>query len=193
MIKIVAGLGNPGDKYRGTRHNIGFDVLDALGERFSLSWVKKFGGEFADYTVNGEKVFFIKPLTYMNLSGDCVAQTASFYKTAPQEVFVIHDEMNIPYGSIKIRKDGSAGGHNGLKSIIERLGSQDFPRLKMGIGKGADKDSVPHVLGKWRKEELDTYKEFIEKGLNAVLCVLSGGTDKAMNIYNQNNLNFDRL
>lgn len=185
MVKVIVGLGNPGDKYKGTRHNIGFDVVDKLAEYFNLSWQNKYNAEFAEYNYNGGKIYFLKPLTFMNLSGDSVAQLANFYKMKPKEIFVIHDEMNIDYGKIKIRRNGSSGGHNGLKSVIERLGSQDYPRLKMGIGRDASKDVVSYVLGKFTPTEKETYDDFIEKGMKATLSVLEHGLDKSMSEYNQ--------
>ena len=185
MIKVVVGLGNPGDKYSGTRHNIGFDVMDKLGDHFNLSWQNKYNAEYAEHNINGEKVYFLKPLTFMNLSGDSIVQLVNFYKISPSDVFVIHDEMNIDYGKMKIRRNGSAGGHNGLKSIIERLGSQEYPRLKMGIGKDPSKDVVSYVLGKFTPKEKEIYDEFMDKGAEAVLSVLDKGIDKSMSTFNQ--------
>lgn len=185
MIKLIAGLGNPGDKYSGTRHNIGFDVIDRLSEEFSLSFSEKFFGEYAETVFEGRKLYFIKPNTFMNLSGKSVGAVSSFYKIAPAEIFVIHDEMNIPYNTMKIRRNGTAGGHNGLKSIIESIGSTEYPRLKMGIGKDASMDVVSYVLGKFKPEEKAVYDDFINKGAEAVKYALQNGIDKAMSIYNR--------
>lgn len=185
MIKLIAGLGNPGDKYRGTRHNIGFDVIDLLADELNISWQDKYDGAFAEVKYNGEKLFLLKPYTFMNLSGKSVAAAANFYKINAGDIFIIHDEMNIPYNTLKIRHNGSAGGHNGLKSIIECLGSQEFPRLKMGIGRDNSKDVVSYVLGRYKPEEAALYNEFLKKGVEAVLEVLNNGIQKAMTIYNK--------
>ncbi|MBQ3034207.1 MAG: aminoacyl-tRNA hydrolase [Deferribacterales bacterium] len=185
MIKIIAGLGNPGSKYEGTRHNIGFMVLDRLSDELGLTFANssKFRGELAVAEIGGEKVYFIKPDTYMNLSGFSVGALANFYKIKAQDVFVVHDEMNLPFGKLKLRHDGSAGGHNGLASIIEHLGS-NFPRLKMGIGKKTGEDTVAHVLGRFTPEEKTALDEFVLTGTKAVLKVLAEGMTKAMTEYN---------
>lgn len=185
MIKLVAGLGNPGDKYKNTRHNIGFDVIDILAERLNISWSDKYDGDFAEIRYNSEKLFLLKPYTFMNLSGKSVAGLANFYKISPEDILIIHDEMNIPYNTLKLRHNGSAGGHNGLKSIIECLGSQDFPRLKMGIGRDNSKDVVSYVLGKYKPEEAAVYDDFLNKGADAVIYVLKNGLQKAMTVYNK--------
>lgn len=185
MVKIIAGLGNPGEKYAGTRHNIGFDVVDILAEKLNADFVEKFEGLLAEVRYNNEKLYLLKPLTYMNLSGRSVAMLANFYKIDASEILVIHDEMNIPYNTMKLRHKGSAGGHNGLKSIIESLGSDNFPRIKMGIGRDSSKDVVSYVLGKYKPEEKELYDEFINKGAKACLEVLDKGLTKAMSLYNK--------
>ncbi len=194
MIKLGAGLGNPGDKYKNTRHNIGFDVINILAERLNISWSDKYDGAFAEIKYNKEKLFLLKPYTFMNLSGKSVAAAANFYKIIHQDILIIHDEMNIPFNILKLRHNGSAGGHNGLKSIIECLGSQDFPRLKMGIGRDNSKDvSLIHlrhilegyVLGKYKPEETALYENFLNKGADAVIDVLNNGLQKAMTVYNK--------
>ena len=185
MIKLIAGLGNPEDKYNGTRHNIGFDIIDAISNHLNLSFNDKFKGLVAEYRINNEKIFFVKPMTYMNLSGECIGAIANFYKINPEEILIIHDEMNIPYNSIKIRHNGSAGGHNGLKSIIAHLNTQNFPRLKVGIGRDRTKDVVSYVLGKFTPEEQKIYNDFINNTMNATIYILNNGLDKAMTIYNR--------
>lgn len=185
MIKLVAGLGNPGDKYKNTRHNIGFDVIDILADRFNISWNEKYDGAFAEARYNEEKLFLLKPYTFMNLSGKSVSAVVNFYKIDIKDIFIIHDEMNIPFNTLKIRHNGSAGGHNGLKSIIECLGSQDFPRLKMGIGRDNTKDTISYVLGKYKPEEAAVYHDFLNKGADALIEVLNNGLQKAMTIYNK--------
>lgn len=185
MIKLVAGLGNPGDKYKGTRHNIGFNVIDILAEKLNITWSEKYNGAFIETKYNGEKLFLLKPYTFMNLSGKSISAVTNFYKISPNDVFIIHDEMNIPFNTLKIRHNGSAGGHNGLKSIIECLGSQDFPRLKMGIGRDNSKDTVSYVLGKYKHEEIALYDEFLNKGATAIIEVLNNGIQKAMTLFNK--------
>lgn len=183
MAKLIAGLGNPDNKYDFTRHNIGFMVIDSLTEELGVSLTSKFHGLAGQADIFGERTYFLKPMTYMNLSGKSAGALASFYKIAPEDIFIIHDEMNIPFGSLKIRRDGSAGGHNGLSSIIEAVGSC-FPRLKMGIGRGKG-DPVSHVLGKFTPEEAKSLPDFIYRGKEAVLSVLEGGLSTAMNVYNR--------
>lgn len=185
MVKIIAGLGNPGAKYDGTRHNIGFDVVDNLAERLNAEFIEKFDGLLAEVRYNSEKLYLLKPQTFMNLSGKSVAGLANFYKIDVSDIFIIHDEMNIPFNTLKIRHNGSAGGHNGLKSIIECLGSDKFPRLKMGIGRDASKDVVAYVLGRYKAEELSLFDDFINKGADACIEVLNNGLNKAMTIYNK--------
>lgn len=185
MIRLVAGLGNPDEKYVHTRHNIGFMVMDLVAQKLGLTFSNKFEGEYAFIDLWDRRIFFIKPMTYMNLSGRSVGGVASFYKIEPEEVLVIQDEMNIPFGTMKIRKDGSAGGHNGLVSIIEYLGSSNYPRLKMGIGKpNSSNDNISHVLGKFSPIEKETMEEFLNKGKEATLSILKDGLQKAMNIFN---------
>ncbi len=185
MIRIIAGLGNPGEKYTGTRHNIGFEVIDKLGEKLNISWSEKYEGLYGEVKYNNEKLFLLKPLTYMNLSGKSVADLANFYKISAEDIFIIHDEMNIPFNTLKLRRDGSAGGHNGLKSIIASLGSQNFPRLKMGIGRDNSKDVVSYVLGRYKPEEQKLYNDFLNKGVEACIEVLENGLNKAMTIFNK--------
>lgn len=185
MIKLAAGLGNPGDKYKNTRHNIGFDVIDILAERLNVSWSDKYEGAFAEIRYNNEKLLLLKPYTFMNLSGKSIAAAANFYKISPQDILIVHDEMNIPFNTLKLRHNGSAGGHNGLKSIIECLGSQDFPRLKMGIGRDNSKDVISYVLGRYKPEEAALYNDFLNKGADALIDVLDNGMQKAMSFYNK--------
>lgn len=185
MIKIIAGLGNPEEKYNGTRHNIGFEVVDLLAEKLNVSWQEKFDGLLGEVRYNNEKLFLLKPLTYMNLSGRSVSALADFYKINIEDIFIIHDEMNIPYNTLKLRRNGSAGGHNGLKSIIESTGSMEFPRLKMGIGRDNSKDVVSYVLGKYNPEQLKVYDDFLQRGVNACMEVLNKGLNKAMTEFNK--------
>ncbi len=185
MIKLIAGLGNPGDKYKGSRHNIGFDVIDKLADKLNNTWQNKYDRAFTEVRYSNEKLYLLKPYTFMNLSGKSVATVSNFYKIDINDIFIIHDEMNIPFNTLKIRHNGSAGGHNGLKSIIEYLGSNSFPRLKMGIGRETSKDVVSYVLGKYKPEEFALYDDFLNKGVNAIIEILDNGLQKAMTLYNK--------
>lgn len=184
MIKIIAGLGNPDEKYADTRHNIGFMVVDMLASELGVSFVDKFNGRLGVCDAFEERVFFLKPMTYMNLSGKSVGGLAGFYKIAPEDIFVIHDEMNLDFNTLRIRHNGSAGGHNGLSSIIGAIGSNMFPRLKMGIGKGGG-DSVSHVLGRFTPDEKKLLLEFLLRGKDSVLSALKEGLINSMNVYNR--------
>lgn len=186
MIKIVVGLGNPTDKYKNTRHNVGFMVLDELSRDIGFDFVvsDKFKGLVAEKVINDEKVYFLKPLTYMNLSGESVGALSKYFKIEPEEILVIHDEMNIPFGKLKLRHDGSAGGHNGISSIINHLGTNKFPRLKVGIDRNKNQDTVSYVLGSFKLEEKEVLDEFINKAVKSVSLVLAKGVSKAMNEVN---------
>lgn len=184
-MKLIVGLGNPGPRYRGTRHNIGFEVLDRLAEKLGAPIDRdKFRGLLAETQRGGEKVMLLKPMTFMNLSGDSVAQAARNRVQAPEDMLVIYDEADLPLGRIRLRKDGSAGGHNGMKSIIERVGTQAFPRLRIGVGKDAGA-LADHVLSKFHPDERATVNEVVERAVDAALMWLDEGIDKAMNTFNR--------
>ena len=184
---LVVGLGNPGDKYAQTRHNAGFMTIDHLaqGKGFSVSRVKyqalTYQGE-----LGGQGVLVMKPTTYMNLSGDAVAQAAAFYKIPPEHIIVVCDDVSLPLGKLRIRASGSAGGHNGLKSIIARLGSDKFLRVRMGVGEKPhpDYNMADWVLGKFVGEDLKTIQDAARRAGEAVECILSDGPQKAMNKFN---------
>lgn len=184
-MKLIVGLGNPGTRYRGTRHNIGFEVLDRLAVKLDTALDReKFRGLIAETRRGGDKVMLLKPMTFMNLSGDSVAQAARNRVMAPEDLLVIYDEADLPPGRIRLRKDGSAGGHNGMKSIIERVGTQGFPRLRIGVGK----DTGPladHVLSKFSPEERAAMNDVVEQAAGAALMWLDDGIDKAMNAFNR--------
>ena len=183
---IIAGLGNPEKKYDNTRHNIGFRIIDALADRHGIQFdINKHKGLCAKGVIEGEKVILVKPLTYMNLSGECIRAVCDFYKVEPEQVIILFDDISLDVGKLRIRKKGSAGGHNGIKSIIAHLGSDNFPRLKFGVGdKPAGGDLVDHVLGRFSKEDEDKAASGIEKACDAVECMISQGIDAAMNKYN---------
>lgn len=185
-MKIIAGLGNPGSEYAKTRHNVGWMLVDALADRLSVSsWKEKEKGMVAEARIGTEKVLLVKPLTYMNNSGECLGPLMRWYKLAPDELIVAHDDMDIPAGAIRIRKKGSAGGHNGIKSTIAHLGDEGFNRVRIGIGRPLPGWTVVnHVLAAFPEEDAAKIQEAIEYLLPAVECMVTDGTDMAMNRYN---------
>ena len=185
-MKIIVGLGNPEKKYDGTRHNIGFAVLDRIADKYNISMdIKKHKGLCGKGIIEGEKVVLVKPMTYMNLSGECVREVADFYKAGPQDILVIFDDISLEPGKIRIRAKGSAGGHNGIKSIIAHLGSEQFARIKCGIGeKPKGYDLADYVLGHFSKDELEMIDSGIQRAQEACACILTQGIDAAMNKFN---------
>ena len=184
---LVVGLGNPGDQYENTRHNAGFRVVDELADRGDFPVQRlKFHALTNTAVIGGQGVLVMKPVTYMNLSGEAVGEAARFYKLPPDHVLVISDDVDLPLGKLRIRKGGSAGGHNGLKSIIQHLGTDQFPRLKVGVGgkPHPDYDMANWVLGKLQGEDKKAMDEAARRAAQAVECLLSQGMDKAMNQYN---------
>ena len=184
---LVVGLGNPGDQYENTRHNAGFQVIDALADRGNFPVQRlKFHALTNTATVGGQGVLVMKPVTYMNLSGQAVGEAARFYKISPDHVLVISDDVDLPLGKLRIRKGGSAGGHNGLKSIIQHLGTDQFPRLKVGVGgkPHPDYDMADWVLGKFQGEDKKIMDDAAVRAAQAVECLLSQGIDRAMNQFN---------
>lgn len=184
---LVVGLGNPGPKYEWTRHNVGFLVVDELAERANLPVQKlKYKALTNTAVIGGRSVLLMKPTTYMNLSGESVGQAARFYKIPPERVLVISDDVSLPQGKLRIRRSGSAGGHNGLKNIIAHLGSDQFPRLKVGVGGKPypDSDMADWVLSKFTGQDKAAMEQTIAKAADAVACLLEFGVDKAMAQYN---------
>lgn len=185
---IIAGLGNPGRKYDGSRHNVGFNVIDELVDRFRIGGPVRFGKSMIGKgVIGGRKVILMKPLTYMNLSGEAVREVVNFYKADPAvHLIVISDDIDLPAGNIRIRKKGSAGGHNGLKNIIQHLGSGDFTRIRIGVGGKPDPDAdlANFVLGHFTGDEKTVMQEAFVKAADAVECILKDGPDRAMNLYN---------
>ena len=182
-MKLIVGLGNPGKEYKYTRHNVGFILLDNYlkNER----WLTKDNYEYVIKTINNEKVIFLKPLTYMNLSGECIRPVCDYYKVDPSECIVAFDDISLEPGKIRIRKKGSAGGHNGIKSIISCLGTDAFPRLKFGVGdKPKQMDLADYVLGRFNSEDEAIVAKELEKACNAIECMVTEGYDAAMNKYN---------
>lgn len=184
---LVVGLGNPGRQYESTRHNVGFMCLDLLAETRGFTINKlKFKSLMADVRLGGHRVLLLKPQTFMNLSGEAVREAAAFYKIPPEKVLIIFDDISLPPGKIRIRKKGSDGGHNGIKNILYHLGSDAFPRIKIGVGEKAhpDQNLAGHVLSGFTKADAPLIREALQHALEAMLLMLDGETDKAMNQYN---------
>lgn len=183
---VIAGLGNPGGQYECTRHNVGFDVIDILAHVYGISVKKlKHRALVGEGFIGGQKVLLVKPQTYMNLSGDSLAEILSYYKLSPEELIVVYDDIDTDFGRIRIRKKGSAGTHNGMKSIISRLGFDDFPRIRIGVGRPFDgRDLASFVLSKFTKEEMKEIAETEKRAAEAAEAIISGGVEAAMNKYN---------
>ena len=185
---IIAGLGNPGGKYAHTRHNVGFDTIDKLAEKYQIRIdTRKFKGEYGLGYIEGQKVLLLKPLTYMNLSGECIQEVLSYFKADPEEeLIVLFDDISLNPGLIRIRKKGSAGGHNGIKNIILHSGTQNFKRVKIGVGeKPKTWDLVDYVLSVFPKADRELVEEAMEHAVDAVEMMLRDETDAAMNRYNR--------
>lgn len=186
--QLIVGLGNPEPKFDRTRHNIGFEVVDALASRWQISWSenRRFQGLFGEGRgPKGDKVRLLKPLTYMNRSGQAIRAATDWYKLAPESVLVVYDDMDLPVGRLRLRLSGSAGGHNGMKSAIAHLGTQNFPRLRLGIGKsGGGKENISHVLGKFSPQETKLISEVLQLTAEAVELAIKQGVEKAMSLYN---------
>ena len=185
---IIAGLGNPKKEYDNTRHNIGFAMIDALADKYQISVMDiKNKGMTGKGIINGQKVILVKPLTFMNLSGECISALTDYYKIDPEtELIVVSDDISLPPGQIRVRKKGSAGGHNGLKNIIQHLGTEGFQRIRLGVGeKPKGYDLADYVLGHFSREEEASIKEGIGKAIEAAEMMLAGETDRAMNEFNR--------
>ena len=185
-MKIIAGLGNPGSEYAKTRHNVGFMFVDALAGKLGVTeWKDKFEAKIGETRIGSEKVLLVKPQTYMNESGRSLGPLMNFYKLEPEDLIVVHDDMDIPAGTIRIRKKGSAGGHNGIKSILAHVGDEHFPRVRIGIGRPLPGWTVVnHVLAPFPEEDAKQVAEAIEYLIPAVECIVKEDVDKAMNQYN---------
>ena len=186
-MKLIVGLGNPGPEYRETRHNVGFKVADALAERWRVGdqWREKFDALQVKTMAGDEPVILAKPLTFMNLSGQSVAATAGFYKIEPADIFVVTDDVALPLGRLRARRDGGAGGHNGLKSMIQSLATQAFPRMRVGVGRGdGRRDLADYVLGRFEADERDTVSAAVLRAADASEMFLSEGIERVMNAFN---------
>lgn len=185
--RLIVGLGNPGETYRDTRHNIGFMVLDEIARRLGAAFreEKRWAGMVAKFAGG----YLLKPLTFMNDSGRSVQSVGHFYKASPEQTLVVYDDVDLPLGRLRFRTNGSAAGHNGIRSLISSLGTQEFPRLKVGIspadGRPAGDRMVGHVLGKFRPEEQTELQTVIQRAADAVLSAVDRGLETAMNVFNR--------
>ena len=186
---VVAGLGNPGLLYKRTRHNAGFQALDVLADELGIKITKRgFSGEYGEGNYKGERVVLVKPTTYMNLSGDCIQALMHFYKCPVEHLVVLYDDIELPVGTLRIREKGSAGTHNGMRSIIGCLGSGDFPRVRIGVGGNNGEDLKQHVLGKPGKEDQAALLEAFQDAANAVCLILEGKIQEAQAKYNKRHI-----
>ena len=184
---LIVGLGNPGKEYVNTRHNCGFRALDILADKLGCKIDKgKFQGLYGQTTYQGKKLLLLKPQTYMNLSGNSVLPLSAYFNIPPQRIIVLFDDISLAPGRLRVRKDGSAGGHNGIKSIISQLGSQDFPRVKIGVGAKpvAEQDLADWVLSSFSASEEKLLKSALENAADAALCIIEKGISEAANRYN---------
>lgn len=184
---IIVGLGNPTKEYQATRHNVGWDVITRLSDDYRIPLdLKKHKALCGKGMIEGEKVVLAQPLTYMNLSGESVRELMDFYKVTPEEIIVIYDDISLEVGQLRIRKQGSAGGHNGMKSIIAHLGTDAFPRIKVGVGdKPKGWDLADYVLSRFKEEEQATIRDALKNSSQAVRAIVTSGIDTAMNQYNK--------
>lgn len=182
---IIAGLGNPGKKYENTRHNMGFIAIDLLAEEFGIKVDKlKFKSLVGEGRIAGQRVLLMKPQTYMNLSGEAIREAVNFYKIEPEELIVIYDDIDIPTGTFRIRKKGSAGTHNGMRSVVYQIQSDQFPRIRVGIGSEKKVDLIHYVTGGVSKSEKELLEDALVKAAKSAACIVEKGIDKAMNEFN---------
>ena len=183
---VIAGLGNPGIKYSKTRHNVGFDVIDILSDRFDIPVkTRKFKGLIGKGVIAGMEVVLVKPLTFMNLSGECIREVMDFYKVPPDNLAVFCDDIHLDIGRLRIRKGGSDGGHHGLENIIQQLSTENFKRIRIGVGIQPEfMDRIQFVLGRFSKEDREVLEPALRRASDAVIVMFAEGVEKAMNLYN---------
>ena len=183
---LIVGLGNPEQEYKQTRHNMGFDTINKIAKKYNIEINKsQFQGIYGKGEIKGKKVIILKTQTYMNLSGICIKQFINYYKIEKEKLLIIYDDMDIEPGKIKIRKKGSSGGHNGIKSIIQEIGTEEFQRIRIGIGKPKEyQDKINYVIGKVQEQELIELEKGTEKAEQAVTEIIENGIDIAMNKFN---------
>lgn len=186
VMKLIAGLGNPTAKYENTRHNVGFAVIDELVDQYNIPLdVIKHKGMYGKGKIEGQTVILLKPMTYMNLSGESIMEVAKYFKIPPEDIIVIYDDINLDVGRLRIREKGSAGGHNGIKNIIARLGTEEFPRVRIGVGmKPARMDLADYVLSHFSEDEQALMNQGYERACEAVKLMLADDIAGAMNQYN---------
>lgn len=182
---LVVGLGNPGAKYARTRHNVGFLVVEHFAAERGLDFREKTDFRICDGSIDGERIIVMEPLTFMNRSGAAVRRMADKYFMAPEKIIVLHDDLDMETGKMKIRRNGSSGGHKGVESIIQSIGSKDFIRVKIGIGRDEGTAVESYVLSKFRKDELPLIRDAVKRTAEAVAAIIFTGVDKAMNRYNR--------
>lgn len=185
-MKLIVGLGNPTNKYEGTRHNVGFDVIDKMADEYGIGLdVIKHKGMYGKGKIDGQTVILLKPMTFMNLSGESVSQVASYYKIASSDIIVVYDDINLDVGRLRVRGKGSAGGHNGIKNIIANLHTEEFPRVRVGVGmKPPRMDLADYVLSHFSNEDRKLVDESYDKAIKAIALLVNDELDKAMNEYN---------
>jgi len=184
VMYLVVGLGNPGDEYKHTRHNVGFDAIDLMAYKYNVSINRiKFKGVCSEINIASQKVILLKPSTYMNLSGESVREASSFYKIPNENIIIIYDDISLDAGRLRIRSKGSAGGHNGIKSIIACMSSDIFPRIKIGVGQ-PQKALIPYVLGRFSKEDRVLVEKAFEASIKATQTIIEKGCTEAMNQFN---------
>jgi len=186
-MKVIVGLGNPGPQYAETRHNIGFLLVDLLAEMYKLQFRAKFQGLWTEMNVEGERILLLKPQTFMNLSGRSVKELTSFYKIQGSDLLIVHDDMDLSLGKIRLRDQGSSGGHNGIKSILAELGTEKFWRLKLGVGRPHEPRTtvIDHVLSSFAQDELTELDEVLGRAEKATNLWIKGESDRAMNLYHR--------
>lgn len=185
-MKVIVGLGNPGPQYAETRHNIGFLLVDLLAETHNLQFYSKFQGLWAEGKVAGDRIILLKPQTFMNLSGRSVRELVNFYKVLGEDLLIVQDDMDLPLGKLRLRNQGSAGGHNGLRSILAELGTEEFWRLKLGVGRPPKEwDPARYVLSPFVEEEITQLDEVLGRAEKAVDLWIKGATGQAMNLYHR--------
>lgn len=184
---LIVGLGNPEPEYSRTRHNMGFDVINKLAKKCEIEITRtKYNAVYGSGIIENEKVILIKPQTYMNLSGEAIKPFMDFYKILPENVLVIYDDMDTDVGAIRIRQKGGAGSHNGMKSVVEHLGTENFPKIRVGIGrpKDTDFDRINYVIGQIQDEEYEVLSKAQDKAVDAVISYIKNGIDNTMNKFN---------
>jgi peptidyl-tRNA hydrolase, PTH1 family len=184
QIRLVVGLGNPGTEYHGTRHNVGFEVVDRLAAEWGLAWQHE--KSWRAVWAKGPKAILVKPTSYMNRSGEPLQAVSNFYKIAPAEMLVVLDDMALELGRLRLRPDGGTGGHNGLESVIVQFGTEEIPRLRVGIGAAPREGAVDYVLGRFFEEERPLVEKTIVRASDAVKCAIDNGVLSAMNLFNKN-------